>query len=80
MSKEKPSWLLEISEFCRSAGIKIMTWGPDTEVVEAKSEDRAKEIASQLGQLGFKVVEDEDDAYAAMLSLSRNTMTTQGKT
>ena len=35
MSKEKPSWLLETSEFCRSAGIKIMAWGPDTVVVEA---------------------------------------------
>jgi len=61
-------------------GIKIMAWGPNTLVVEAKSQDRAKEIASQLGQLGFKVAEDEGDAYAGMLSLSRNPMTTQGKT
>jgi hypothetical protein len=79
VSKEKPSWLLETSEFCRSAGIKIMAWGPDTVVVEAKSPVRAKEIASQLGQLGFKAVEDEDDAYAGMLSLFRNPATVHGK-
>jgi phage replication-related protein YjqB (UPF0714/DUF867 family) len=80
VSKEKPSWLLETSEFCRSAGIKIMACGPNTLVVGAKSQERAKEIASQLGQLGFKVVEDEGDAYAGMLSLSQNPKTTQGKT
>ena len=72
MSKEKPSWLPATSEFCRSAGIKIMAWGPDTLVVEAKSPDRTKEIASQLTQLGFTVIEDEGDADAGMLSLSRN--------
>jgi hypothetical protein len=75
VSKVKPSWLLETSEFCRSAGIKIMAWGPDTVFVEAKSPDRAKEIASQLTQLGFTVVKDEGDAYAGMLSLSRNPAT-----
>lgn len=47
-----------------------MAWGPEMLVVEAKSPDRAKEIALQLGQLGFKVVESEEDAYAGMLSLS----------
>ena len=57
-----------------------MAWGPNTLVVEAKSQERAKEIASQLGRLGFKVVEDEGDAYAGMLSLSRNPVTTQVKT
>jgi hypothetical protein len=72
MNKESPSWLTETKEFCRNAGIKVMAWGPDTVVVEAKSSDRANEIALQLGQLGFKAVEDEDDAYAGMLSLSRN--------
>jgi hypothetical protein len=72
MSKEKPDWLQETSEFCHTAGIKIMAWGPNMLVVEARSPNRAKEIASQLAQLGFKAVEDEDDAYAGMLSLSRN--------
>jgi hypothetical protein len=72
MSKKKPDWLQETDEFCRGAGIKIMGWGPDMLVVEAKSPVRAKEIAAQLASLGFKVVEDENDAYAGMLSLSRN--------
>jgi hypothetical protein len=40
--------------------------------VEAKSPTRAQEIAAQLGHLGFKVIENEDDAYAGMLSLSKN--------
>jgi len=40
--------------------------------VEAKSEERAKEIASQLGQLGFSTVKNDDDAYAGLLNLSRN--------
>jgi hypothetical protein len=72
MSKGKPDWLRETSEFCRGAGIKIMGWGPDALVVEAKSPDRRKEIASQLAQLGFKAVEDEGDAYAGILTLSRD--------
>lgn len=37
--------------------------------VEAKSPERAHEIASKLGQLGFKVVTDEDDANAGLLNL-----------
>ena len=49
-----------------------MAWGPDLLVVQAKSLHRTKEVASQLEQLGFKPIEDEDDAYAGMLSLSRN--------
>jgi len=57
-----------------------MAWGPDTLVVEAKSANRAEEIASELGQIGFKVVESEDDTYAGMLSLSRNSVAPQGKT
>ena len=49
-----------------------MAWGPDMLTVEAKSEGRAKEISTQLGQLGFKPIKDEDDAYAGLLSLSKN--------
>ena len=37
---------------------------------EAKSPDRAREIASQFGQFGLKIVENEDDAYAGLLNLS----------
>ncbi len=72
MGKRDPTWLPEARQFCRDSGIKIMAWGPDLLTVEAKSTERAKEIVSKLGQLGFKVVEDEDDSYAGMLSLSLN--------
>ena len=70
MSKENPTWLPQVREFCRSAGIKIMAWGTDTLVVEAKSPDLAAQISHQLRQLGFKAVEDEADSYAGMLTLS----------
>ncbi len=72
MSKNTPDWLPEAREFCRNSGIKILGWGPDMLTVEAKSEDRAKEIASQLAQLGFEAIQDEDNAYAGMLDLSKN--------
>jgi hypothetical protein len=68
----KPEWFRETQGFCRNAGINIVAWGPNTLVVEVKSPDRAKEIARQLGHLGFKVVEDQNDECAGMLSLSRN--------
>src|SRR5215470_1763595 len=69
---EKPVWLDEVRQFCSRAGINIMGWGPDLLTVEAKSRERAQQIASQLATLGFKVVENEDSAYAGMLDLSRN--------
>jgi diketogulonate reductase-like aldo/keto reductase len=72
MTKAAPEWLPEIRAFCRQAGINLMAWGPNMLTVEARSPEKAKEIAHQLGQLGFQVVEDEADAAAGMLSLSRN--------
>jgi hypothetical protein len=72
MNKSDPAWLPETRDLCRQLGITIMAWGPDMLTVEAKSATRAKEIAAQLAHLGFKAVEDEDDAYAGMLSLSKN--------
>ena len=72
MGRKEPDWLQQVREYCRNSGIKIMAWGPDTVVVEAKSEDRAQAIASQLAQFGFKAIKDEGDAYAGMLSLSKN--------
>jgi hypothetical protein len=75
MSKEKPVWLREVRDFCRDMKINIMGWGPDALVVEAKSPERAKEIGSQLAQIGFAVVEDKDDPYAGILTLSRVTPT-----
>ena len=72
MSKGKPDWLQETRDFCRGAGITIMAWGPETLVVEAKSPERAKEIAAHLAQFGFAAVEDEGDSDAGMLTLSYN--------
>lgn len=72
MSKSNPDWLPQVRDFCRGAGIKIMGWGPDLVTVEAKSPERAKEIALQFASLGFKPIQNEDDAYAGMLDLSRN--------
>jgi hypothetical protein len=78
-AKEKPAWLEEAENFCRVAGIEIMAWGPDLLTVEAKLPERKKEIASQLGQFGFKVIENEDNDYAGMLDLSRNPEAVQAK-
>jgi hypothetical protein len=72
MRKQNPAWLPEAREFCRRSGIKILGWGPDVLTLEAKSEERAKEIASQFAQLGFKHIRNEDDDYAGLLDLSKN--------
>jgi hypothetical protein len=72
MNKNDPGWLPETRDLCCQLGITIMAWGPDMLTVAAKSPTRAKEIAAQLAHLGFKAIEDEDDAYAGMLSLSKN--------
>jgi len=77
--KEKPAWLGEARKLCRDAGIAIVGWGPDMLTVEAKSPDRAKEIAAQLGPLGFRVVENEDNAYAGLLDLSLHPEAIQAK-
>lgn len=70
MSKD-PEWLPQVRELCRDAGIKIMAWGPDSLVVEAKSAEIASQTSNQLRQLGFEAVEDEADSYAGILTLSR---------
>ena len=71
-NKGKPPWLDQTRDFCRRAGISVVGWGPNMLTVEAKSSIRAMEIANQLGQLGFKVVKDQDAASAGLLSLSQN--------
>lgn len=76
---EKPDWLPQTQDFCRSAGIKIMGWGPNLLTVEAKTHERAQAVASQLGKLGFKVVENKDNTFAGMLDLSKNPGAVQGK-
>jgi len=79
MGKQDPAWLQETRDFCDSSGIKIVGWGPELLTVEAKSDARASEIASQLGQLGFKPIKDEDSAYAGLLDLSKNPAAIQAK-
>ena len=49
-----------------------MGWGADTLVVKAVSPEGAREVASQLRSFGFEAIEDEPDAEAGMLLLSRN--------
>lgn len=56
-----------------------MGWGPDMLTVEARSEECVKEIASQLGQLGFRIVKNDDDAYAGLLNLSKNPAAVEAK-
>jgi hypothetical protein len=58
-NKDKPAWLDQTREFCRAPNIVIAGWGPRALVVEAKSPDRSKEIATLLVKLGFQVVPDE---------------------
>ena len=72
MSKIDPEWLPPIREFCRNEGITIMAWGPQALVVEAKSPECAAEVSLKLRQLGFQAIEDAEDAYAGILTLSRN--------
>jgi hypothetical protein len=44
------------------------------------SADKAKRISSKLASFGFKAIEDEDDAYAGLLTLSRDPEATCKKT
>lgn len=70
MGKEKPAWLQQVREFCRTAGIEICGWGSDTLVVETKSPDRAEQITSQLRAFGFDLVENDADSGTLLLSLN----------
>ena len=69
MSGETPGWLGAARELCRANKIEIAGWGPTALVVYAPSPERACEVASLLGSLGLKAVEDEDDAAAGLLTL-----------
>jgi hypothetical protein len=70
MAKE-PEWFPPVRDFCREAKIKIMGWGPEALVIEAKSPEVAAQIANQLGSFGLTPVIDTADAEAGMLTLSR---------
>ena len=78
-NRDTPDWLAQTQDFCRSVGISIMAWGPNLLTVEAKTPELAKSIASQLAELGFKVIENEDNEYAGMLDLSKNPEAVQDK-
>ena len=56
-----------------------MGWGTETLVVKAESPERAREVAAQLRSFGFEAIEDEADAEAGMLLLSRNRAATIAK-
>jgi hypothetical protein len=75
----KPAWLQEVRQFCGGAGIDIAGWGADTLIVTAKTPERAKQVASQLEPFGFKPVENDDDPYAGLLTLSRDMAGTRDK-
>ena len=79
MGKANPAWLPEARELCRRSGINIMGWGPNMLTVEASSAERVREIAAQLGQLGFKAIEDQDDTDAGTLCLSKDADALQAK-
>jgi hypothetical protein len=69
-NKANPPWLAQARDFCRAHGITVMGSGPNMLTVEAKTSERAAQIASRLASLGFKPVPNEDDAYTGMLDLS----------
>jgi len=75
----KPAWLQEVRHFCGGAGIEVAGWGADTLIVTAKTPERANQVASQLEPFGFKPVVYDDDAYAGLLTLSRDVAGTRDK-
>lgn len=65
---------------CRCAGVEIVAWGEDALGVLMQSPDRAQQIASLLAHLGFQPMEqNENDADAGLLTLSRNPAATRAK-
>lgn len=56
-----------------------MAWGPDLLCVEAKSPERAQQVASQLAPLGFRAIKNTEDEEAGLLSLSKNPAAVQAK-
>lgn len=72
MPDTTPSWLPQTRDFCRDAGITIVAWGPELLTVEAKTPERATEIAGQFAQLGFNVVPSKDNEDAGLLDLSKH--------
>jgi hypothetical protein len=72
MSPSDPAWLPQTRQYCKCAGIRIVGWGPNLLTVEAKSDERAKAIASELGSFGFHPLDSEGNAHAGLLDLSKD--------
>lgn len=76
---KQPDWLAQVRAFCKDSSIEIMGWGADTLVVKAAGADQAKKIAGDLRSFGFEAIEDEKDAEADMLLLSRDRAATMAR-
>jgi hypothetical protein len=57
----KPAWLDEARDFGKRAGIEITGWGPDLLTVGSEVDGTGERNRSSIGQLGFKIIENEDD-------------------
>jgi hypothetical protein len=75
----QPDWLAQVRAFCKQSTIEIMGWGEETLVVKAVGTDQAKKVADELRSFGFEAIEDENDAEAGMLLLSRDRAATLTK-
>ena len=71
--------MAEVRSFCKQSKIEIMGWGDETLIVKAVGTDQAKKIADELRSFGFEAIEDENDADAGMLLLSRDRAATLAK-
>jgi hypothetical protein len=76
---KQPYWMAEVRSFCKQSKIEIMAWGDETLIVQALDSDQAKKIAGELRSFGFEAIEDENDAEAGMLLLSRDRAGTLAK-
>jgi phosphosulfolactate synthase (CoM biosynthesis protein A) len=75
----QPDWLAPVRAFCKQSNIEIMGWGEVTLVVKAAGTDQVKKVADELRSFGFEAIEDENDAEAGMLLLSRDRAATLAK-
>lgn len=76
---KQPYWMAEVRSFCKQSKIEIMGWGDETIIVKAIGVDQAKKVADELRNFGFEAIEDENDAEAGMLLLSRDRAGTLAK-
>jgi hypothetical protein len=76
---KQPYWMAEVRSFCKQSKIEIMGWGDETIIVKAIDAEQAKKISEQLRNFGFEAIEDENDAEAGMLLLSRDRAGTLAK-